>query len=225
MLAVAPVMPAEVPLAEGDLVRLAEVCVQELLGLPALEEAERVGGLEILRPRVLDAPGVPSARLRDLGEAGEHVGPVGRIERERAGDDDHGARVRAITGGAPRGQLVLDQGAALHDGQEPGLVLEDGDVAQGVTVDHEQVGQVALLHRAELVAAAHELGPVPGRPADDVERVDPRLLDVELELVGVAAVGQADGAVVVTAEQPDPGGVGRGQDAERLLDVGRHGRA
>ena len=42
-------------------------------------------------------------------------------------------------------QLVLDQGAALEHGQQPGRVLQDADVGQRIAVDDEQVGQVPSL--------------------------------------------------------------------------------
>ena len=134
-------------------------------------------------------------------------------------------RVAAAQPAARSVEIVPHERATLHDGQQLGRVLQDGDVGQRVAVDDEQVGQVALPHRSELVGPAHELGAVPRGPADDVERRDPCLLDVELELVGVAAVGQADGAVVVAAQELHPGLVGPGQYGERLLDVlGHRGR-
>ncbi len=52
----------------------------------------------------------------------------------------------------PRGQLVLDQGAAFHDGGDARLVLQQTDVGERVAIDDEQVGQVTLSHRAQLVA-------------------------------------------------------------------------
>ncbi len=48
--------------------------------------------------------------------------------------------------------------AALHHRQESRPILQDADVAQHVAVDDQHVGQLAGLQRAELVAAAHDLG-------------------------------------------------------------------
>ena len=44
-----------------------------------------------------------------------------------------------------------------------------GDVLQWVAVDDHQIGELAGLHRSELVVAAHQLGAVLGRPPDHVE--------------------------------------------------------
>ena len=52
---------------------LGDVGVEELLRLPALEEAERIRCLEILAPEVLEAAGVTPAGPGHLGQAGEDV--------------------------------------------------------------------------------------------------------------------------------------------------------
>src|SRR6478672_3266090 len=75
--------------------------------------------------------------------------------------------------------------AALHDPDDVDRVLEHGDVAARVAVDHEQVGEVAVGDAAELVAASHELGAVDGGPPKHVERRDAGVAHVDLELVGV----------------------------------------
>ena len=48
-------------------------------------------------------------------------------------------------------EVVLDEHAALQDGQQAGPVPQDADVGEGVAVHHHQVGEVARPHRAQLV--------------------------------------------------------------------------
>src|ERR1700677_654770 len=55
-------------------------------------------------------------------------------------------RVAASSGGGERTEIVPYERAALEDRQQPGLVLQEGDVGQGITVDDEQVGQETVPH-------------------------------------------------------------------------------
>ena len=80
-----PGQPAQVPCPEGGLVRGGEVRVQRSRRVPALEEAEGVGRPHVLGPEVLQAAGVTPAGRRHLGQAGQDVLAVGRVEAERSG--------------------------------------------------------------------------------------------------------------------------------------------
>ena len=148
-----PGQPGQVALPEDGLVRCRQVRVERGLRVPALEEPEGVRRLEVFGPDVLHAAGVApvasvtSARLAStssrsagskLSEPAMMIMPGGYCLR------------RSLDGG----QLVLDQRPALHHGQQAGRVLQHGDVGERIAVHHEQVGQVALAHRAELVARA-----------------------------------------------------------------------
>ena len=75
---------------------------------------------------------------------------------------------------------------------------------------------------AELVAAAHELGAVDGRPPQHVERCDSRVAHVHLELVRVPTVRKADGAVVVAEHQLHARRVRLGQRVEHAVEVLAH---
>src|SRR5882672_2630768 len=58
-------------------------------------------------------------------------------------------------GGADLGLLV--EHAILHHGEELGLVAQDTQIGEGIPVDEDQVGEVAVLELAELAALHHDL--------------------------------------------------------------------
>src|SRR5205823_10909782 len=55
--------------------------------------------------------------------------------------------------------------AVLEDVRDPVLLLEHGDVPEGIAVDDEQVRELAGLQRAELALHRHQVGGVAGRRA------------------------------------------------------------
>src|SRR5262245_15259433 len=56
--------------------------------------------------------------------------------------------------------------ASLHHRDEARAILQDTDVGQYVAIDHQDIGQLVRLQRAELGGPAHDLGPGP-RAAND----------------------------------------------------------
>src|SRR5262249_54453714 len=100
------------------------------------------------------------------------------------------------------GELPGLDDAALHHGEEARAVLQDGDVRQHVAVHHQHVGQLARLERAQLVAAAQDLGTRFGGAGEDVQRAQADVLDEEGQLLGVVAVRVPGEAVVAAHAEP-----------------------
>src|SRR5688572_29809283 len=97
----------------------------------------------------------------------------------------------------------LDEHAALHDA-EPGAVLEDGDVAQGIAVDDHEIGELAGLERPDAVLHAHELGAVPGGAGDRLERREADDVDEDLDVLRVLAVRVPGESKVAAGAHADP---------------------
>ena len=83
------------------------------------------------------------------------------------------------------------------------LVLQDAHVGDRVAVDQQQVGQIAFLDHAELVAHAHDLAAVFGRGQDRLHRREAEHFDEGLEVLGVGALRRPGEAVVAADADAD----------------------
>src|SRR5260370_24224342 len=103
------------------------------------------------------------------------------------------------------GELACLDRAALHHGEEPRAILQDGDVAEHVAVDDQEIGKFAYLECAELVGAAQDLRAGFGGAGDDFQRGEADVLDEERQLAGVVTVRVPTEAVVAAHAEPAPG--------------------
>ena len=85
----------------------------------------------------------------------------------------------------------------------PRLVLQDADVGDRIAVDQQQVGEIAGLDHAELVAHAHDLAAVFGRGEDRLHRREAEHVDEGLEVLGVGALRRPGEAVVAADQHAD----------------------
>src|SRR5690348_2750333 len=103
--------------------------------------------------------------------------------------------------------VLLVEAAILHDVVQLVVVLQDGDVVQGVAVDEDQVGEVAGLDLTELVGAEHDLPAEGGGGQDGFHRGEAEPLDEVLQVASVSAMRSPGEAVVAAGQDADAAAV------------------
>ena len=117
-------------------------------------------------------------------------------------------------------RLGIDHRAVLHHDIEPAPVLKHGNVGERVAVNHQEVGELAFLQRADLVLHAQRQRCVGGARADRLHGAQAPVGHQVLHLAGVPfAVGDRALAAVGAGDDGDPLAMGAGDDGGEVFDL------
>src|SRR5207244_416770 len=93
--------------------------------------------------------------------------------------------------------------AALHDEGEAPVVLHDADVGGRIAIDQQEIGELAGLDQAELVAALHDLAAGARGRLQGLAGSEAEMGDEVLEVAGVGALRVGGEAVVAAQHDAD----------------------
>src|SRR4029077_7590192 len=121
---------------------------------------------------------------------------VSGVERPRS----ENSLLRGDLCGLRRLRRRLVEAAILHDRERPLFVARNADIGQRIAVHQEEIGEIARLYLAELVAHLHDLPAELGRRDDGVHRREVEQLDEMLDIPRVRA-DRVPGEAVIAAGQ------------------------